>query len=154
MITMRFSKVICVFAVSVLLMEGSAVVYAADACKNVKFQVKNQRDKKIRITKVEYYNADNNATQSEDINPNLECNPGSTCTTNGDNLRDSEGVNLTKFVFFFNDAATQEIGLGVDVGPQRDWQKINRTTQPKVPVNQKCSADRTYSGDPLWTINP
>lgn len=154
MITTRFLKVICAFVVSVLLMGGSAVVYAGDACKDVKFKIKNQRDKRIRITKVEYHNADNNKTQSEDINPNLICDPGSTCTTNGDNLRDSEGVNLTNFVFFFNDAATKVIGLDVDVGHQRDWEKTDRETQPKVPVNKKCRADMTYSGNPVWTINP
>jgi hypothetical protein len=150
MVTMRFSKVILAFVVAALFMGSSAMVYAGDACKNVKFKIKNQGDKLIRITKVEYHNADNSKIQSEDINPNLECSTGATCTTNGDDLRDSEGVNLTNFVFFF-DVHTTEVTTDVDKGPE--WPSSGKT-QPKIPADKKCRAGRTYSGDPVWTINP
>lgn len=150
MVTKRFSKVMLAFVVAVLFIGNSAMVDAGDACKNVKFKIKNQRDTLIRITKVEYHNADNSKIQSEDINPNLECSVGATCTTNGDDLRDSEGVNLTNFVFFFDDHST-EITLDGDKGPK--WLPGGKT-QPKIPADKKCRAGRTYSGDPVWTINP
>jgi chitodextrinase len=140
---MKLSNVMGAGLAIAMLMGGTTMAYARDACKDVKFKVTNKRPVRIKITKVEYYNSDNSQVQSEDINPNLECNTGSTCTTNGDDLRDSEGVNLTDFVFFFND----EVSHG-------NWSNTDRKTQPKEPVDQKCSADRTYSGTPIWTINP
>jgi hypothetical protein len=151
MMTMRLSTGI--LAVAALLFTGNpATVSAGDACKNVKFKIVNQRPKTIRITKVQYHNADNNKTQSENINPNLECKAGMPCTTNGDDLRDSEGVNLTNFVFFFNDAAVNEIGLPADTPPKRNWSALDLKTQAKVPADKKCRAGRLYSGDPAWTI--
>jgi hypothetical protein len=67
--------------------------------------------------------------------------------------RDRPRVNLTNFVFFFNDAAVNEIGLPAGTGPKRKWSAVDVKTQPKVPADKKCRADRTYSGDPAWTIN-
>lgn len=150
MMTMRFSRLVLAFGVVVLALASSSAVDAGDACKDVKFKIKNQRGTLIRITKIEYHNADNNKVQSEDINPNLECAGGATCTTNGDDLKDSEGVNLTNVVFFF-DERSSEIALDVDKGPK--WLPGGKT-QAKVPADKKCRAGRTYSGDPVWTINP
>jgi hypothetical protein len=140
---MKFSKVIGMFVAIVMLMGGATMASAGDACQKVKFQFKNERPVTIRVTKVEYLNKANNKTQTEDINPNMVCPPGLTCTTDGDDLRDAEGEDLTNFVFFFNDRESDG-----------DWSKGDIKTQNKVPVNQKCSADRTYSGSPVWTINP
>ena len=126
----------------IMLMSCVAMAYAGDACKDVKFQFKNQRSSKIRVYKVEYFNAANNKTQSESL-PNSECASGSTCTTGGDNLRDSEGEDLTNFVLLFND---QEADGG--------WSKTDVRTQKKIPVTKKCSGGMTYKGSPTWTINP
>lgn len=128
-------------AVILMALSGTAA-FAGDACKNVKFQFKNQRGRTIRVYKVDYFNTANNKTQTEDVK-NLECASGSTCTTSGDNLTDSEGEDLTNFVFWFNDKE--------DDG---DWSSTNVHTQNKVPVTRKCSADMTYKGSPVWTINP
>jgi hypothetical protein len=127
---------------AILLMAFSALTYAGDACKDVKFRFKNQRSARIRVYKVEYFNAANNKTQSESL-PNFECASGATCTTGGDNLRDSEGEDLSKFVFYFND---QEDDGG--------WSNIDVHTQEKAPVTKKCGGGMTYLGNPIWTINP
>jgi hypothetical protein len=126
-----------------LVLLGCTVVgYAGDACKDVKFQIKNQRPNTIRITKVEYFNAANGRTQSEDV-PNIECRSSSTCTTGGDNLSDAEGEDLSSFVFFFNDKEA-------DGG----WSSSDMKTQKKQPITKKCGAGMTYKGSPTWTINP
>ncbi len=144
MVTTRLSKVMCTFAVSALLIGGGAnVASAGDACKDVKFQFKNLRTdlRAIQVYKVTYFNAANSKTQTEDIK-NLVCPTGLTCTMDGDNLRDSEGEDLTNIVFFFHD---QELDGG--------WSKNDGITQKKIPVTKKCSARMTYKGDPIWTIN-
>lgn len=127
--------------VAIMLMGFTVMAYAGDACKDVSFQFKNQRSQRIRVYKVEYFNAANNKTQSESL-PNFECAAGSTCTTSGDNLRDSEGEDLTNFVFFFND---QEADGG--------WSNNDVHTQKKVPVTKKCGGGMTYKGSSAWTIN-
>lgn len=134
-------RIMVAFGATVLVMAAAANGYANDACKNVKFQIKNQRAVTIRIFKVEYLNKANNKVQTEDIQ-NIEVAPGHTVTTNGDNLRDSEGENLTNFVFFFNDREADG-----------QWSRNDIHTQNKLPVTQQCSADKTYKGSPVWTIN-
>src|SRR3954465_14609525 len=115
-----------------------ATVYAGDACKRVKIQFKNERNTRIKVTKVDYFNTTNNKIQTEHLT--LECPSGSTWPWSGQDLRDAEGEPLTRFVFYFND---QEKDGG--------WSKVDIKTQPKIPANQTCSADRLYSGDPVWT---
>lgn len=127
---------------AVVLLGCTVLGYAGDACKDVRFLIKNQRPNTIRITKVEYFNAANGKTQSEDV-PNLECGSGSTCTTGGDSLRDAEGEDLSSFVFFFNDRES-------DGG----WSNNDIKTQKKNPITKKCAAGMTYKGSPTWTINP
>src|SRR3954471_17957741 len=63
-----------------------------DACKDVKFMVKNEHSKNgdIEIRGVKYFNKANGKWQTEDI-PNHVINQGSTYTTSGDDLKDSEG---------------------------------------------------------------
>src|SRR5687768_1149930 len=98
---MNFSKTTGAFVAIVMLMGGAAPAYAAfDVCKNVKVQVKNNRSADIRITSFDYdRDVAANNPKHEDINPNLVCESGETCKTNGDDLADSEGENLTNFVF-------------------------------------------------------
>jgi hypothetical protein len=126
---------------AIVLMGSAVMAYAGDACKDVRFQFKNQRDQRIRVYKVECFNAANNKTQTESL-PNVECASGSTCTTTGDNLRDSEGEDLSNFVFFFND---QEADGG--------WSNIDVHTQKKAPATKKCSGGMTYKGASTWLIN-
>jgi len=137
---MRLTKLVVV-VVAVAVAMGGVTAHAGDACKNVKFKFVNKRNVAIRVTKVEYLNKANNKRQTEDLKAQ-ECAKGATCITSGDDLRDSEGENLTNFVFFFND-------LEADGGTS----KVDRHTKNKVPVKQKCSADMTYTGSPVWTIN-
>ena len=125
-----------------MLMSAPALVSAGDACKDVKFQFKNQRSARIKVYKVEYFNAANGKTQTEQLNPEEECPSNTTCTTSGDNLRDSEGGDLRHFVFYFNDQEADG-----------DWSKDNIKTQWKEPVTQKYSAGMTYKGGSVWTIN-
>jgi hypothetical protein len=138
---MKFSKVMGIFVATGMLMGGGTMAYAGDLCRNVKLQFKNERPVRIKVHKIEYFNTVNNKTQTEDVN--VECNAGATCTTSGQDLRDSEGIKLTKFVFYFYDRESDG-----------DWSKTSRKTQEKEPVDQICRADRQYSGNPLWTINP
>jgi|GraSoiStandDraft_4_1057263.scaffolds.fasta_scaffold1863775_1 hypothetical protein len=125
-----------------VLLGCSVLGYAGDACKDVKFQIKNLRPNTIRITKVEYFNAANGRTQSEGV-ANLDCASGATCTTSGDNLTDSEGEDLSSVVFFFNDRES-------DGG----WSNNDMKTQKKSPITKKCAAGMTYKGSPTWTVNP
>ena len=60
---MKSAKLIGAFVMFVMLMGGAARVHAGDACKNVKFQFKNQRNVRIRVYKIEYLNKANNRTQ-------------------------------------------------------------------------------------------
>ena len=141
---MNFSKTTGAFVAIVMLMGGAAPAYA-DVCKNVKFQVKNNRAADIKITSVDYdRDVAANNPKHENINPNLVCQSGATCKTNGDDLANSEGENLTNFVFFFNE-------IEADGGVSKD----DYYTQPKVPDDKRCTANRTYGkpGANAWTIN-
>jgi hypothetical protein len=129
-----------------MLMGGAAPADAAfDVCKNVKVQVKNNRAATIKITSFDYdRDVAANNPKHEDINPDLVCQSRDTCKTNGDDLADSEGENLTNFVFFFN-----------EIKPDGDVSKDDYYTQPKVPDDKRCTANRTYGkpGVNAWTIN-
>jgi hypothetical protein len=142
---MKISKVIGTYVTIILFTGSTGMVYAGDACKNVEFQLINKRATGIVITSVDYdRDVVAHNPRHEDINPDLVCASGATCKTNGDDLRDSEGENLTNFVFFFND-------IEADGGRS----KIDQKTQPKVPDSKKCTANRTYGNSKTnpWTVN-
>lgn len=120
-----------------------------DACKNVKFQFKNNHSSAntILIFKVEYYNRANGKWQTEEIsngpgigNGHFNCRYNTTCTTLGDNLRDSEGEQITKvrFIYQFRKADGR-------------WSDniTSRTFEPASPV---CNANKTYGNSQGWTI--
>src|SRR5262245_9131902 len=73
-------------------------VALGDACQNVRFKITNQHHEcgQIKFQRIKYFNKANGAWQTEDVN-NAVCNQGATCSTTGNNLRDSEGEDLTKF---------------------------------------------------------
>jgi hypothetical protein len=125
------------------LISGAAnTTFAADACKNVKFKFTNNHDsgKSITVLRVKYFNKANGQWQTEDI-ANKVCAQGATCTTGGDNLRDSEGEDLTKFRFIYK--YTEKDGDLSDEVEGGD----------KVPDNPTCNANRTYGpGTGGWTI--
>jgi hypothetical protein len=129
--------------VAIGLIWGAAnTTFAADACRNVKFKFTNKHDsgKSITVLKVKYFNKANGKWQTEDI-ANEVCAQGATCTTNGDNLRDAEGEDLTKFRFIYK--YTEQDGDLSDEVEGGD----------KVPDNPTCNANRTYGpGSDGWTI--
>ena len=106
-----------------------------DACKNVKFTVKNQHNSggQIEIRQVEYFNKANGKWQTEDI-PNQVINQGATFTTNGDDLKDSEGEQITKIKYRYKYKGT---------GRGANWSDeiVSNEFVPSSPV---CNANRTY----------
>jgi hypothetical protein len=113
--------IIGLFAVS------TATAHAGDACRNVHFRLVNQKDHAITVTAVKYFNRANNRQQTESIR-NVQCAAGATCTTLGDNLRDAEGEDLTRFIFVLkNEGGENRHDTGV-----------------KVPRNPQCNADGVY----------
>ncbi len=97
-------------AMAMLALMGAAAVsipsnaHAGDLCRNVSFKIKNKNNEgfKIKLTKVKYFNDTNNKWQTENVK-NLECAMNATCTTGGDNLRDSEGQDITKIRFVYKE---------------------------------------------------
>ena len=141
---MQFSKAMRVCAMFSILASTAVVAYAGDACKNVKFKFTNQHDSggTIEIRQVKYFNRANGAWQSEDIQ-NLECRQGKTCTTDGYNLRDSEGEDLTKFRLVYRYKGTHAADNWSDDVEGGD----------KLPDNPTCNANKTYGpGSTGWTI--
>lgn len=124
---MMFSKGIHASVMIVMLMGNATVAYAADACRNVKFKFTNEKDHPITVISVKYFNQANNKFQTEAIK-NTKCAAGATCTTEGDNLRDAEGEDLTKLIFVLKNEAGQN----------------RHSTGEKVPVDPKCSAGKIY----------
>jgi hypothetical protein len=112
-----------------------AAPFFGDACKNVKFKVKNQHNSggQIEIRQVEYFNKANGKWQVEDI-PNQVINQGATFTTNGDDLRDSEGEQITKIKYRYKYKPT---------GAGANWSDeiVSNEFVPSSPV---CNAGRTY----------
>ena len=144
---MMISKTIGTVSAITVFLGLAGASYAGDACKNVKFQFINNRDKTIVITSVDYHNdvSVNNPRHEKIYDPVVErCYAGVTCHTVGDNLTDAEGENLTNFVFYFNEYDSN--GIKIDKG----WK-----TQPKIPDDKRCTANRTYGDSKTnpWTID-
>lgn len=106
-----------------------------DACKNVKFSVKNQHNSggQIEIREVTYYNKANGKWQTEQV-ANKLINQGATGTTNGDDLKDSEGEQITKVKFKYKYKPT---------GAGANWSD-EITSAEFVPSSSVCNANRTY----------
>src|SRR5262245_5014084 len=157
---MRNSKLMSSIAAFVLA-AASPALFAGDACKNVKFKVHNKHKSEaaILIKKVEYYNKANGKWQSEVVNQGfyldrdgnwelvpfnkhhgLYCKYDQTCTTGGDDLRDSEGEPLTQVRFVYQYWASGKWSGEV-------------TGSAKEPDSTKCFANKTYTnGDNGFAI--
>jgi hypothetical protein len=116
--------------------------FFGDNCKNVKFSAKNQhaQNGQIEIRKVTYFNKANGKWQTEDL-PNLVVNQGSTFTTGGDDLSDSEGEQITKVKFIYRWKSD---------GRNANWSG-DVTSKEFVPSATVCNANRTY-GNSSWII--
>jgi hypothetical protein len=115
-----------------------------DACRNVAFKFTNRHNSggQIRFQRIRFFNQANGDWQSEDV-PNITCNQGATCTTNGNNLRDSEGENLTQFRLVYRYKPT---------GPGANWSDEVETGIFR-PTNSTCRANKTYGpGSDGWVI--
>jgi hypothetical protein len=72
------------------------------ACTNVKFRFTNNRSDQatIRIEKVKYL-AGGQFDHTEDVHTANDCKYGSTCTTTGDNLPDTDGRSVTRIQLYY-----------------------------------------------------
>lgn len=121
-----------------------AAVTFADPCTNVKVRFKNQHYSggQIKYQRIKFLNHDSGNWYTEDVN-NLICNQGDLCSTTGNNLRDSEGENLTKFQLIYKYKGP---------GSAANWS--GEVISPVFSVtagNERCTANRTYGG-PSWTV--
>jgi hypothetical protein len=141
---MHFRKGTHTFVVLGILMGSAAIAHAGDACKNVKFKFTNKHDSggMIELRQVKYFNKANGAWQTEDVK-HFECPQGHTCTTTGDNLRDSEGEALTKFRLVYRYKGPKDTD---------NWSD-NVEGGDKEPNDATCNANKTYpGGKDSWTI--
>jgi hypothetical protein len=106
-----------------------------DACKNVKFSVKNQHNSggQIEIREVQYYNKANGKWQTEQVS-NKIANQNQVVTTNGDDLKDSEGEQITKVKFKYKYKGT---------GRGANWSDEILSSE-FVPGSTTCNANRSY----------
>lgn len=113
---------------------------AFDSCRNVSFQVKNSRSDQIQITKVNYFNQNEDRWQSETIGSNI-CGSGVLCKFGYDDLRDSEGDRITKIYFEFKARRNSNASWS---GPIR--------SQEFHPDDPQCRVGRQY-GQADWIIS-
>lgn len=113
----------------------AAAPFFGDACKNVKFSVKNQHNSggQIEIREVQYFNKANGKWQTEQVS-NKVASQSATVTTNGDDLKDSEGEQITKVKFKYKFLPT---------GRGANWSDeiVSAEFIPSSPV---CNANRSY----------
>ena len=142
---MRLSKeMTTTLAVLSILVSSASIAQASDACKNVKFKFTNKHSAggPIEVHQIKYFNKANGAWQTEDLK-DVSCSQGRTCTTAGDNLKDSEGEDLTKVRFIYRYKGTKSTDNWSDYVEGGD----------KVPDTPTCFANKTYGpGDSGWTI--
>jgi len=112
-----------------------------DACKDVKFKVVNKHNKggDIEVRAVKYYNRTNGKWQTEDV-PNTIVRQDDILETDGDDLRDSEGENITSVIFVYRWKADRNGNWSGEVD--------SKAFEPKDPI---CVARKTY-GNSSWII--
>jgi hypothetical protein len=122
----------------------AAAVPLGDACQNVSFKFTNRHRSggQIKFQRVQYKNRANGNWQTEDVN-NVVCNQGATCTTSNNNLRDSEGEDLTRFRLVYKYKGT---------GAAANWSDEVSSVE-LTPTNPTCRANKTYGpGSEGWVI--
>lgn len=111
----------------------------ANTCKNVKFQFTNSHPdgRDIQVVKVEHHSEHDGKWRTEDV-ANETCAPGSTCTTNGDNLSGVEGRDIDKVRFHYKvrDAAG-------------NWSAVIVGNNRQVSGDQECKINKVYGP---WAI--
>ena len=121
-----------------------------DACRNVKFKFKNNHSSRdvIDVRDVEYFNRANGKWQTEDLKnrPGMAgfmCGFGETCTTEAEDLRDSEGEQITKIRFHFK---FKQAGRNLT-----SWSEkvVSSIFEPESPV---CNANKVFGNGKGWTI--
>jgi hypothetical protein len=125
---MKRSTVVQTSLVLATLMLSAGAAHAADACRNVKFKFLNEKNHAVTVLSVKYFNLTNNQFQTELIK-NVTCAAGATCTTKGDNLRDTEGEDISRVVFVLKNEG----------GENRHNTPSKATTDPN-----KCVAGKLY----------
>ena len=112
-----------------------------NACRSVTFRFRNNHrfGGRIRFQRIRYFRQAN-GWQTEDVN-NVECPNGATCETTNNNLRNSDGERLTRFILIYR---------YLPAGPAANWsgEVESGVFEPDQPV---CTADRTYGGT-QWAI--
>jgi hypothetical protein len=142
---MRYLKGTMTLTVLSILMSSAAIAHASDTCKNVKFKVTNKHNSggTIELHQVKYFNRANGEWKTEGLSKDIDCSQGQTCTTGGENLKDSEGEDLTTFHFVYRYKGTKSTDNWSDYVEGGD----------KVPDNPTCFANKTYGpGNTGWTI--
>lgn len=124
---MQSSKSFSAVMVAALFAISATAAHAGDACRNIRFSLVNQKDHPITVMAVKYFNRANNRLQTEAIR-NIRCPARGTCITNGDNLRDAEGEDLTRFFFVLKNEGGEN----------------RHDTGAKIPRNPQCNADSVY----------
>jgi hypothetical protein len=117
-----------------------------DACKNVKFQFKNTRSNGeiIRAQKIEYHQKVKDNWRTELTNFSIgDCPNGSTCTTQGDNLADSKGVQIDKVKLHFQ-WKSNKAGA--------NWSDTVVSTIKNVSSSEQVCTENKYYGGSEWKI--
>jgi hypothetical protein len=131
---MKPAVLLCALASALPLTLAAGPAAAADACKNVKFNVTNNHfeGRDIEIRKIRFTNPHNDGKEQTENVKNKVCKPASTCTTDGDNLANADKVDLRaiKVVFAYREHDGQ-------------WSK-EFVTQPFTPAYPKCSENKKY----------
>lgn len=149
-ITFVIAAVVTLSALAISLPKFASNVHAnpaapfGDACKNVIVKFTNQHHEggQIEFRRIKYFNKANGAWQTEDIT-NTVCNQGATCKTNPNNLRDSEGEDLTKFRLVYKYKGKGGAANWSDEVESNDF----------IPAKPTCNANRNYGPGSLgWVI--
>ncbi len=117
-----------------------------DACKNVKFQFQNTRSNGeiIRAQKIEYHQKVKNKWRTELTNFSAgECPNGSICSTQGDNLADSKGVEIDKVKLHFQWKSNK---------PGANWSDTIVSSVKTVPSSEQVCTENKYYGGSEWKI--
>jgi len=124
----------------------AAAQIGPDACKNVKFQFKNNRHfgEMIRAEKIEYHQLVKNNWRTELTSFSVgDCLNGSICTTKGDDLADSKGVQIDKVRLHFQWKGT---------APSAKWSSTVVSTDKLVPSSEQVCTENKYYGGSEWII--
>jgi hypothetical protein len=124
----------------------AAPQFGSDLCKNVKFQFKNTRSNGeiIRAQKIEFHKKVKDQWRTELTNFSIgECPNGSTCTTQGDNLADSKGVEIDKVKLHFQWKSNKA---------GSNWSDTIESTIKNVSASEQVCTENKYYGGSSWKI--